>query len=119
MAAAITAAAGIVRSHAQTMRVVMFQRTAEGRLAEPTPEMAPVITWVVLTGTPRWVARKMLAALEVSAQKPSIGLNLVIFWPIVFTMRQPPLSVPSAIAAWALSTTHSGIVKEEIRQRRF
>jgi hypothetical protein len=34
----------------------------------------------------------------VSAQKPCIGVSRVIFEPIVFTMRQPPNSVPSPIA---------------------
>ena len=70
-------------------------------MAAPTPEMAPVMTWVVLTGIPAWVATKMLMALAVSAQKPSIGRSLVIFWPMVLTMRQPPDRVPRAIAAWA------------------
>jgi hypothetical protein len=32
----------------------------------------------------------------------------VIFEPMVFTIGQPPVSVPSAIATWADSTTHSG-----------
>jgi len=52
------------------MRRVTFQRTAESLLAEPTPDTAPVITWVVLTGIPKIVAKKILEALAVSAQKP-------------------------------------------------
>ena len=35
----------------------------------------------------------------VSAQKPPTGLSLVIFMPMVLTMRQPPNAVPRAIAA--------------------
>ena len=104
------AAPGIVRIQAQTIRRVTPQRTAEIRLTAPTPDMAPVITWVVLTGIPRWVARKILEAAAVSAQKPSMGLNLVIFCPMVFTIRQPPVNVPRAIAACALSTTQRGMV---------
>ena len=73
------AAAGIVKIHAQTIRIVTPQRTAVNRFAEPTPDIEPVITWVVLTGTPKWVAKKMLKAADVSAQKPSIGSNFVIF----------------------------------------
>ena len=73
------AAHGIVSNQAQTIRSVTFQRTAEIRLTEPTPEMGPVITWVVLTGTPKWVDTKMLVAAAVSAQTPSIGRNFVIF----------------------------------------
>lgn len=34
----------------------------------------------------------------VSAAKPPTGRSFVIFWPIVFTMRQPPTIVPSAMA---------------------
>ena len=34
----------------------------------------------------------------VSAQNPPNGRSLVIRLPIVFTMRQPPSAVPSAIA---------------------
>jgi hypothetical protein len=34
----------------------------------------------------------------VSAAKPPTGCSLVIFEPIVWMMRQPPDSVPSAIA---------------------
>ena len=41
-----------------------------------------------------------MIAPPVSAQKPRIGDSRVIFEPIVWTMRQPPDSVPSAIAAW-------------------
>ena len=44
----------------------------------------------------------------VSAQKPCIGVSRVIFEPIVLTMRQPPNSVPSAIAAWQDITTQNG-----------
>ena len=48
----MSAAAGIVRIHAQTIRPAMPQRTAERRVVAPTPTMAPVIVWVVLTGMP-------------------------------------------------------------------
>ena len=51
--AEMIAAAGMVRTHATTMFRVTLQRTAENRLADPTPEIAPVITCVVDTGTPR------------------------------------------------------------------
>ena len=72
------------------------------------PTIAPVIVWVVDTGTPSAVARNSVIAPPVSAQKPRIGVSRVIFDPIVWTMRQPPDSVPSAIAAWQDSTTQSG-----------
>ena len=48
----INAAPGIVKIQAHTICRVTPQRTAESRLAAPTPEMDPVMTCVVLTGTP-------------------------------------------------------------------
>jgi hypothetical protein len=65
----------MVKIQAQTILSVTPHRTAESRRVAPTPLMAPVMTWVVLTGTPAWVAKKMLTALAVSAQKPSMGLS--------------------------------------------
>src|SRR5271167_120618 len=52
VAAATMAEAGIVRIQAQTMRPATPQRTADKRCKEPTPTMAPVMVWVVLTGMP-------------------------------------------------------------------
>jgi len=54
--------AGVVKTQAHTMPMVTPQRTAEKGPAKPTADMAPVITWVVLTDAPKWVARKMLKA---------------------------------------------------------
>ena len=71
--------------------------------------MAPVIVCVVLTGTPSAVAVNSDTAPAVSAAKPPTGCSRVIFDPIVWMMRQPPDSVPSAIAAWAASTTQNGM----------
>ena len=60
--------------------------------------MAPVIVCVVETGMPSAVARNSVIAPPVSAQKPPTGFSLVILWPMVLTMRQPPNSVPRPIA---------------------
>src|ERR1700736_659418 len=70
--------------------------------------MAPVMVWVVDTGTPSHVAMNSVAAPPVSAQKPCIGVSLVIRKPMVRTIRQPPIKVPHAIAAWHASTTQNG-----------
>ena len=43
-------AAGIVRTHAQTMRPATPHRTADKRFVAPTPTIEPVIVCVVLTG---------------------------------------------------------------------
>ena len=44
----------------------------------------------------------------VSAQNPCTGARRVIFDPMVCTIRQPPISVPRAIAIWQLSMTQNG-----------
>ena len=77
--------------------------------------IAPVIVCVVLTGTPRCVAVKSEMAPAVSAAKPPTGCSLVIFEPIVWMIRQPPDSVPSAIAACAQQNRPT---TESIAQRR-
>ena len=52
--------------------------------------MAPVMVCVVDTGMPPSVARPRLIAPPIEAQEPLTGLSLVIFVPMVLTMRQPP-----------------------------
>ena len=76
-------AAGIVSTQAQTIRPAIPQRTAESRCVAPTPTIEPVIVCVVLTGMPKWVARRIAAAPPVSAQKPPTGRSFVIRDPIV------------------------------------
>ena len=93
------AATGIVRIQAQTIRPATPHLTAERRRVAPTPTIAPVIVCVVETGIPVNVAPKRVAAPAVSAQKPPTGFSFVIFDPIVWTIRQPPESVPSPMAA--------------------
>lgn len=51
--AAISAAIGIVRIHAQTILPATPHLTAENLFAEPTPTIDPVIVWVVETGIPK------------------------------------------------------------------
>src|SRR5450830_1055687 len=99
---------GMVSTHAQTMLPAMPQRTAETFCTEPTPTIAPVMVWVVDTGTPKPVAMNSVAAPLAEAQNPLTGFNLVMRMPMVLTMRQPPNIVPSPIAAWQERTTHSG-----------
>ena len=100
--------AGMVKIQAQTILPATPQRTADIFCAEPTPTMAPVMVWVVDTGTPSALAMNRVMAPPVSAQKPPTGFNLVIFWPMVLTMRQPPNKVPKLIAVYQPTTTHSG-----------
>ena len=98
----------MVRTQAQTMRPATPHFTAESRRVAPTPMIAPVMVWVVETGMPARVAPISVIAPAVSAQKPPKGCSLVIFVPIVFTIRQPPNSVPNAMAAWQMRITQSG-----------
>ena len=74
-----------------------------------SPLIAPVIVWVVETGIPKCDAMKIEIAPALSAQNPPYGRSFVMRWPIVFTMRHPPSSVPRAMAACAQRMTHSGI----------
>ncbi len=101
--------AGMVRIHAHTMRPAMPHRTADRRRVDPTPTMAPVMVWVVLTGTPMAVAVKREIAPAVSAANPPTGCSRVIFDPIVWMMRHPPARVPSEMAACAAITTQNGM----------
>lgn len=98
----------MVITHAQTILEATPQRTADSRRVEPAPMIAPVMVWVVETGMPRKVARYSEEAAAVSAEKPAIGLIAVIFRPRVLTIRQPPESVPSAMAPLASRTTQKG-----------
>ena len=49
---ATRADAGMVNIHAHTIRVATPQRTPDSRCVVPTPIIAPVMVWVVLTGIP-------------------------------------------------------------------
>src|SRR5438477_4012549 len=81
--AANTAAAGIVKTQAQTILPATRHLTADSRVVDPTPAIAPVIVWVVDTGIPAAVAPNNVSAPAVSAQNPPTGRSLVIFEPIV------------------------------------
>src|SRR3990167_9099342 len=100
--------AGMVKIHAQTISFATPQRTAENPFNEPTPMIAPVTVCVVETGIPSMVASARVKALAVSEQKPLTGFNLVIFIPMVLTMRQPPQSVPNAITKLQTITIQAG-----------
>src|SRR5437867_8195823 len=107
--AASDEAAGMVMIQAQTMRRVTPHLTAVTRRVAPTPTIAPVMVWVVLTGIPPQAAPIILMAPAVSALKPPTGRSAVIRWPIVRTIRQPPESVPRPMAAWAIKITQNGM----------
>jgi len=98
----------MVKTQAQTMLRATPQRTADALCNDPTPIMEPVTVCVVDTGMPNVVAMANVMALEVSAQNPPTGFNLVIRIPIVLTIRQPPHNVPSAMTRLHETMTHNG-----------
>src|SRR5436190_24352275 len=77
--AANVAAAGIVKTQAQTIRPATRHFTADRRVVDPTPAIAPVIVCVVDTGMPNIVAPNKVIAPAVSAQKPPTDRSLVMF----------------------------------------
>jgi len=70
VAAAISADAGMVTTHAHTIRRATPHRTAESRWVAPTPTMAPVMVCVVLTGIPASAVENSVIAPAASAQNP-------------------------------------------------
>jgi len=92
------AAAGIVNTQAATMRIAVSHFMPAKLCTEPTPIIDPEMVCVVEIGIPKYVAKKMEHDPANSAQKPCTGFNLVNFIPIVFTIFQPPIIVPTAIA---------------------
>ena len=110
-AAATEPAAGMVNIQAHTIFLATPQRTAENPFTEPTPIIAPVTVCVVETGIPINVANANVVALAVSEQKPLTGFSLVIFIPMVLTIRQPPKQVPSAMTKLHATTTQRGTWK--------
>ena len=106
--AATIADTGIVKTQAQTIFFTSPQRTALSRWILPTPAIDPAMTWVVDTGSRKNVANKIEIAADVSAQNPPLGFRRVSRPPIVWTIRQPPLKVPRAMAACADRITQTG-----------
>src|SRR5665213_2586595 len=99
--AATKAAQGMVSTQAQTISRALPQRTALRLCVEPTPAIAPAMAWVVETGRPRKVGKRIEMAAPVSAQKPPHGLRRVRPEPMVLTIFQPPLMVPRLMAILA------------------
>src|SRR4051812_25581120 len=83
------------------MRRAAPQRTGDQRWVGPTPVLGAVCVWGVVAGIPAGAGPNRGMAPAVSAQNPPTGLSLVIFEPLVWTMRQPPKYVPKAMAALA------------------
>jgi hypothetical protein len=102
------AESGIVSNHAITIFPATPQRTADNLFVAPTPMMAPVIVWVVLTLMPPNAVASSVIPPAVSAQNPSAGFSLVTFCPMVFTILHPPNNVPVAIAMCEQMMTQNG-----------
>jgi hypothetical protein len=103
----------MVKIQANMIDLATPQRTADIRLAEPTPIIAPVMVWVVETGIPPREAPINVAAPANSAHDPPTGLSCVIRIDIVLTMRHPPTSVPNPRAALHIKIIQNGICVPE------
>ena len=91
-AAAPTAAdAGRVSTQPTAMRPTVRQRTFDPRRPRPEPMTEPDATCVVDSAKPRALEARIVAAVEVSAEKPCAGLTSVRPLPSVRMMRQPPM----------------------------
>ena len=73
--------------------------------------IAVEIVCVVLNGTPIRVASSIVLAAAISAANPWWVCSRLIFIPIVFMMRQPPVKVPIAMTEPHKTMTHQGITK--------
>ena len=93
----ITIVAGIVITQAATIFVAVAQRTEATPFVMPTPMIAPVIVWVVLTGIPRTAVPIKVKAPDVSAQNPYTGFKRAKPSPKVLMTFLPPMMVPKAI----------------------
>src|SRR3990167_7450127 len=105
---AIRPQAGKVSTHAVTISRPTPHRTAESRRVLPTPKMAVLMVWVVLSGMPSREASSMVLAAAVSAAKPCSESSLVSRSPIVLTILQPPSAVPTPIVSAQSKMTHVG-----------
>jgi hypothetical protein len=85
--AATNAEAGSVTIQAITMLIATCHRTAESLRLAPTPKTEPEMTWVVLTGIPKWLAVMITAAPEASAANPCTGSSRMIRRPTVLMIR--------------------------------
>ena len=109
MPIANTILTGMVSTQAHISLAPTPHLTAVTLLVIPAPIMAPVIVCVVLTGIPKASVPKSNIAPDVSAATPWKGVSLVMLDPIVFTILQPPDSVPTAMAKWQLNTIQMGM----------
>jgi len=99
---------GKVKTHAMTILVEYFQRTADRRRDAATPINEVVMVWVVLRGMPVSEARKIVVDAASSAPKPCQDSICTIFSPIMLMILYPPTEVPNPIEAAHSRITHTG-----------
>ena len=71
------------------MEPIILRFSAPIPRAKPTPRTAPTRVWVVEIGSPVPEANTTVAAAPSSAAKPLLGVNSVIFRPIVPITLKP------------------------------
>src|SRR5438067_3441540 len=102
------AVAGMVMIQAAAMLAPRPQRTADSLRLAPTPITDPVMTCVVLTGSPASVATWITVAPVSCADIPVAGSSFRMLHPSVRMIRHPPAYVPKAMVAADTMTTHRG-----------
>ena len=102
-------------SQAVKMSWATPQRTFERRSAEPTPMIAELTTWLVLSGPPSSEAVSTTEAAVNWAVKPCTGRMRYILPPTVRITRQPPVATPAASAPALMTTTQKGTLKRGSR----
>ena len=74
----IIAQEGIVIIHESTISLNVLRLRADIPFANPTPKIPPTNAWVVEMGSPNFEASKIVTAAPNSAEKPLVGVRVVI-----------------------------------------
>ena len=101
---------GYVISQAPKMPLITVRLTALRPLVAPTPIIALLAVWVVLTGSPTFEAASITVAADMLATKPLVGSKRVILVPNVRITFQPPNAVPTPIDIPAASCIQNSTV---------
>ena len=79
---------------------------AERPLASPTPKTAPTKVCVVEIGSPVPEAKTTVEAAAISAEKPKLGVSVVILLPTVLITLPPSIANPKTIPMPPKRRTH-------------
>ena len=100
--------AGNVINQERNMFRIIFKFSEDIPRAKPTPNTDPTNVCVVEIGSPNLEAMTMVVAAPNSAEKPLVGVNSVIFLPMVSMTRQPHVDNPTTIPMPPNPRIHNG-----------